>query len=67
VLAKGLNIFTPKRKYGKGTLGVLSFLFANVWITFLPIEEVGMMNKDAIRMILGMAAFVALFAMIGLL
>ena len=53
--------------YGQGTLGILSFLFANVWTVFLPIEEVGMMNKDAIRMILGMAAFVALFAMIGLL
>jgi hypothetical protein len=46
--------------YGQGTLGILSFLFANVWTVFLPIEEVGMMNKDAIRMILGMAAFVAL-------
>jgi len=48
-------------------LEVLSFLCVNVWIAFLPIEEVGMMNHDAIRMILGMAAFVALFAMLGLL
>jgi len=48
-------------------LEVLSFLRVNVWIVFLPIEEVGMMNRDAIRMILGMAAFVVLFAMIGLL
>ena len=67
MLAKGLNIFVSKRKYGKGTLEVLSFLFANVWITFLPIEEVGMMNHDAIRMILGMAAFVAFLAIVGLL
>jgi hypothetical protein len=67
VLTKGLNIFVSKRIYGQGTLEVLSFLRVNVWTVFLPIEEVGMMNKDAIRMILGMAAFVALFAMIGLL
>ena len=46
---------------------VLSFLFGNVWIIFLPIKEVGMMNHDAIRMILGMAAFVAFFAIVGLL
>jgi len=51
--------------YGQGTLGVLSFLRVNVWTVFLPIEEVGMMNKDAIRMILGILAFIALFAVVG--
>ena len=65
MLAKGLNIFVPQRVYGQGTLGVLSFLRVNVWIVFLPIEEVGMMNKDAIRMILGILAFIALFAVVG--